>query len=291
MKQKLLFIILAVLFAGQAFGQRGFEEPTVPGETLVKGGQSSYDLLFIGNSHSSANGLPGLVTTLIKAGNAQATAASGVAQGYKFLDDRLNDGETLQSLESRQWSHVFLQAQKYSSTGLYYYSTDAAEEWIRRVKSKDARPILFPEWPRRGNTEEGQRIHDLHLSISSREAACVAPVGLAWEASIASSPEIELHAPDGNHSNLNGALLTAYVFYQLLTEQPATGLPYVSSINVNAGTQQKLKTVANDVVLAESSTCGGTTVSDATVPGIPALNIWGILVLVLSLGLFSQQRV
>ncbi len=76
---------------------------------------------------------------------------------------------------------------------IYLYPTDAAEEWIRRVKAQTARPILFPEWPRLGNYEEGQRIHNLHLSISSRESACVAPIGLAWEESLAFDPGLQLH--------------------------------------------------------------------------------------------------
>ena len=207
-----------------------------------------FQLLFIGNSHSSANNLPGLVKELILAGDANLAVHTALAPGGNFLAERLDDGVTLDKLTSRSWTHVFLQAQKYSSSGQYFYPTDAAEEWIRRIKAQDGLPIMFPEWPRRDNTEEGQRIHDKHLGIAAREPACVAPVGLAWEESLARYPNLKLHAADGNHSNLTGALLTAYVFYEVVTTKSAAELPYVNSISVSDNIQMQLRRVASDVI-------------------------------------------
>jgi len=207
-----------------------------------------YELLFIGNSHSSKNGLPDLVATLIKTGQTGKVVNAALAPGWGFLDDRLKGNDTQEMLVSRAWTHVILQAQKYSSTGQYWYSTDAAEEWIRRVKTQNAIPIMFPEWRRRGNTEEGLRIHNLHLYIAAKEPACVAPIGLAWEESIQRYPFLILHHADGNHSNLKGALLSAYVFYEVITKQSAMDLPYVESIDVSAEIQQQLRDVASFVM-------------------------------------------
>ena len=243
--------------------------------------QDTYHLLFIGNSHSSANGLPGLVTTMIEAGLPGSPASAELAPGFGFLSERLDDGVTQQSLESRAWTHVVLQAQKYSTSGLYFYPTDAAEEWIRRVRARNAEPILFPEWPRKGNAEEGPRIHELHLSISAREPACVAPVGLAWEESIRTYPSLDLHAPDGNHSNINGAMLTAFVFYQLMTGQSASELPNIQGVPVSEEIQQKLADVASAVVDDNRSACLG--MASYSDPRIPALGYWSLFLLALSL--------
>jgi len=256
-----------------------------------------YQLLFIGNSHSAFNSLPELVATLIETGLPGKTATSGLAPGFNFLDERLNDGVTLKLLQSRQWTHVILQAQKYSSSGKYFYSTSAAEQWIRRVRTQGARPILFPEWPRRGNKLEGIRVHNLHLSISSREPACVAPIGLAWDESLATYPSIGLHAPDGNHSNLAGALLTAYVIYEVTTGLPASQLPYIPSINISAQTQQVLREVSSEVMDKNQAGCaditfvsgaGGSAVDDAPAdPRIPTLSHWGALIMVVSIMLLA----
>lgn len=264
---------LALLFCMPVHAQDDPEEPFP-----IPSAGSSFELLFLGNSHSAANGLPSLVELMIEQGTTGANAAWQLAPGYRFLEERLTDNVSLPLLTSRHWTHVILQAQKYSSSGLYDYPTTAAEEFIRRAKTQGAVPIMFPEWPRRGNTEEGRRVHELHLEIASRESACVAPVGLAWEASIASRPALDLHAPDGNHSNLAGAVLTAYVLYEVLTGQAAQNLPLIPALGVTAEIQQHLKTIASSTVTSDAQGCQPVQVS--SIPGIPALGPLGLMLLV-----------
>jgi NAD(P)-dependent dehydrogenase (short-subunit alcohol dehydrogenase family) len=208
-------------------------------------GQDDFRVLLIGNSHSSGNDLPDLVARLIQQEFPQAEVVVDRAARWAFLDERLDDNVTQKKLDSQPWTHVVLQAQKYSSSGLYDYPTDAAEEWIRRVRGRGAVPVLFPEWAREGNTEEGPRIYGLHMNIAAREPACVAPVGFAWQAVIDAHPDLKLHGADGNHSNRNGALLTAYVLYQTITGEPAVDLPDITKLKVDADIQQILRTAAS----------------------------------------------
>ena len=67
---------------------------------------------------------------------------------------------------------------------------------------------------------------------------------------IAIDPTIPLHAVDGNHSNLNGALLTAFVFYQVISKQSARDLDYVPEIAVSENLQTRFRDVAADIVEA-----------------------------------------
>jgi len=211
-----------------------------------------YEILLIGNSHSSRNDLPGLLAILVETGLPSKTVHAQTAPGWGFLDDHLQNKKTQRLLKNRSWTHVVLQAQKYSSSGRYFYPTTAAEELIRRVKLQDATPVMFPEWPRRGNTEEGQRVHELHLQIAAREPACVAPVGLAWQWFLEKNPSSKLHAPDGNHSNRQGALLAAYVLYEVITGEPAVALPNIPSLKVSAEMQDILRSGASETVKAHS---------------------------------------
>jgi len=207
---------------------------------------TDYQILLIGNSHSSGSKLPELLATLIEAGAPDSTARARATQRWKFLADRLDDNVTQKLLDSEPWTHVILQAQKYSSSGKYFYPTDAAEEWIRRIRERDATPILFPEWARRDNTEEWLRIHKLHLSIASREPACVAPIGVAWALIVQSNPSVRLHASDGNHSNSNGALLTAYVLYQAVTGEAADGISDLDSLRASPELQKTFRDAATE---------------------------------------------
>lgn len=126
-------------------------------------------LLFMGNSHTSFNNLPGMVAQIVRAARPGRTVHYEEAPGWMFLAERAVDPASLELLE-RPWSHVVLQAQKYSTSGLFEYSIDRAEALVRRARAARAVPVLFPEWPRRG-VPETQRIYDLHVSIARRPPA------------------------------------------------------------------------------------------------------------------------
>lgn len=208
--------------------------------------EPDYRVLMIGNSHSALAGLPKALGQLLEADGASATVKT--VAGWNFLAEQLEDKRTQHTLESKPWTHVILQAQKYSSSGEYSYPTDAAEEWIRRTRSIGAQPILFPEWARKGNTEEGSRIFMLHKGIAAREPACVAPIGLAWEILLDNYPDIRLHDDDGNHANPNGGLLTAYVLYASITGKPIEALPDTKVRGVSDDTNKLLKAAARHAV-------------------------------------------
>ncbi|WP_240223247.1 hypothetical protein [Rheinheimera hassiensis] len=161
------------------------------------------------------------------------------------MDERLQHQASTTLLSDGNWSHVILQAQKYSTTGRYFYPTDAAEEWIRRINAKNARAIMFPEWPRRGNKEEGQRIHQLHQNIAKAEPACVAPIGLAWEQALQHNPRLKLHSSDGNHAAFEGAFLTALVLYGTISTQDPAELDEIRGIKLNRDTQAELRQAAS----------------------------------------------
>ncbi|MBT8064550.1 MAG: hypothetical protein HKP03_02505 [Xanthomonadales bacterium] len=207
---------------------------------------SEFQVLLIGNSHSSRHGLPELLAETIRAGLPGASVHAEAAPRWKFLDERIDDEVTARALESRNWTHVILQAQKYSTSGRYAHPTDATEAWIRRVRVRRAAPILFPEWGRRGENGEGLRVHRLHMGIAEREPACIAPVGLAWEIVSRRNPSIRLHEYDGNHSNPAGALLTALVLYQTVTGRSAERLPPIESVRVKAAIQETLRRAAGE---------------------------------------------
>ena len=215
--------------------------------TPVAADDAEYSVLLIGNSHSSRGGLPDMLQQLLESGG-NVPANVKVATGWNYLAERLDDNRTEKILDSQHWSHVVLQAQKYSTSGKYTYPTDAAEEWIRRSRSTGAEPIMFPEWARRGNTEEGTRIHRLHQNIAAREPACVAPVGIAWEVMLDSYPEVRLHANDGNHANRKGALLTAYVLYATITGQSVRELPEIGFRGISVEVQTQLRSAADKAI-------------------------------------------
>lgn len=206
-------------------------------------------VLMMGNSHTSVNRLPDTLATMLRAGNPDKTVAVAVAPGSMFLDERLAHGPSVALLRGQHWSHVVLQAQKYSTSGSRSYSTAEAEQLIRMARASGAVPVMFPEWARLG-IGETETIFDLHVSIAFAEPACVAPVGQAWDRALARHPTLTLHASDGNHSAPAGAFLAALVLYSTLTGSSPAALPTLTVLGVDEATQAQLKSVAAETVAA-----------------------------------------
>jgi hypothetical protein len=228
----------------------GSQRYTTSQPLLDNSGASAYKVLLMGNSHSA--GLYSVLAELLALGQPGKQIDVQLSSSSGFLVDRVNDGYSEQDLEREPWTHVILQAQKYSTTGSLSYPTVAAEYWIRGAKEQGATPIMFPEHPRQGNIWEGQTLWDLHTGIAARENTCVAPVGLVWDEVMFRDPSLVLHHPDGNHASGTGVLLTALVFYPIITGQPVESLPELSAFGIDAAAEQVMKESASALLFAYS---------------------------------------
>ena len=202
-----------------------------------------YEVLMFGNSHTS--GLDILIEILIRTGSPEAKINVVNANGG-FLDNISQVRKDM--LTNNPWSHIILQGQKYSQSGSSIYPTTSAEMWIDMAKKHEITPVLFPEHPQKGNLEEGTRVHRIHKGIAAIQKSCVAPVGLTWDKVILIEPQLVLHSPDGNHATYLGNLLTAYVFYEVITGKTADLLPFIEKIKVEEETQHFLKQLASETI-------------------------------------------
>lgn len=209
--------------------------------------KQNYEILFFGNSHIA--NIPNILTKIVEQALPDKTIETKRAPNSHYLAERLNDGQSSELLQSGSWSHVILQAQKYSQSGAVDYPTTAAQTWIRMAKSLGTMPILFPEHPQKGKALEGERIHQIHLGIAIKESSCVAPVGLAWDKVILLDPSIKLHDSDGNHATNTGQVLTAFVMFEMITGHAADLLPYIEHIEVEQTTQSLFAQVASEIIL------------------------------------------
>jgi hypothetical protein len=223
----------------------GGDAASVPGP--VSPAKADIALLFYGNSHTRTNDIPGLVASLVRAVRPGRSVEAVTAPGNQFLDERLSDAPSRDVLASLRWSAVVFQAQKYSASGQFSYSTAEAAQWVRLARDDGAVPVLFPEWPRLG-VDETQRIFELYVSIAAQAPACVAPVPQAWDIALSRQPLLPLHAPDGNHAQPAGALLAALVIASTITgDSPAT-MPTLATLAVDAAAQAELRAAAAQAV-------------------------------------------
>jgi hypothetical protein len=247
MKTGLRLLVIAALFLASCSGSGSDDSNPNSAPSLPPATNADITLLFMGNSHTSFNNVPGMVAAMVRAARPGKSVAEVLAPGSMFLDERLNDAASVNLLRSQNWSFVILQAQKYSSSGQFEYSTAEAEELIRMARQSQAVPVMFPEWPRR-SVDETQRIYDLHVSIAQRETACVAPIGQAWDLSFARNTSLALHAADGNHSNAAGAFFAALILFATITGTSPLELPALPQFPVDVSTQALLRATAAETV-------------------------------------------
>ena len=255
---KKLFMLVAIAAVAACGGGSGigsgddpdpgvFDRYSVSVPLVDNSSASSYKVLLMGNSHAS--GLAPVLAELLALGQSGKPVDVQMSAGRGFLVELVNDGVSEQILESEQWTHVILQGQRYSTSGVNTYPTDAAEYWVRGSKLQGATPILFPEHPQDGNNREARALWNLHSAIAGRENACVAPVGLAWQYVAFELPSLVLHLEDGNHASATGLLLTAMVFYEIITGQKAVSLPELSTFGIDANTGQIMKAAVSTILI------------------------------------------
>ncbi|MBB5204720.1 hypothetical protein HNQ51_002034 [Inhella inkyongensis] len=241
-----LFLALSLGLASCGGGASSAESGGSGGNDQQTPPSFDYSVLMMGNSHTSVANLPLHLTQLLRAGLPGMTVTVAVAPDWMFLDEHLNNPRTMALLNGRSWRAVVLQAQKYSSSGQFSYSTQEAEQLVKTVRSQGALPVLFPEWPRLG-IDETERIYALHVGIAQAQPACVTPVGQAWDLALQRSPSLRLHSADGNHANEQGAFLTALTLYASITGQSPRGLPNINT-GLSAELQTQLRTAAADTL-------------------------------------------
>ncbi len=244
MHRLLAVLLLALASCGGGGDGNPAPQPSIPPTIIV----AEISLLFMGNSHTSVNHLPAMVTTMVRAARPGKSVMSAEAPDWMFLEERAIHAPSLALLRERNWTYVVLQAQKYSSSGQFEYPTTGAEALIRMSRVQKSLPILFPEWPRLG-IDETQRIFALHASIARKEPACVAPIPQAWDLALARYPTLVLHNADGNHSAPAGAYLAALIIANTMTGYAPDLLPYLPGFDVDEETQRKLRGVAAETVL------------------------------------------
>jgi hypothetical protein len=223
--------------------------------------------LFIGNSYTQQNNLPGLFAQLSQAGG-HRVVVEAVTKGGWSLKSHAESEATQAQIRDRPWNGVILQGQSINPavpTWLREVSLPGAQRLNTTIRSFGGQPFLFLTWGRRdGLPEHGfanftamqTALHQGYASISSAIKAPIIPVGLAWQRALSQYPHLQLWASDGSHPSLQGSYLSACVFYAALYQANPIGLRYPANLEgaMAAGRSltiaTQLQTLAQETVTA-----------------------------------------
>ncbi len=186
-------------------------------------------LLFIGNSYTYVNNLPGLLMEL-SAHEAKPVDVEMVVEGGMTLYNHWTNGQALAAIQRGGWDYVVLQEQSTLGSGSDQIGNPAFfQEQVRRfnaeIEKTGAKTLLYLTWARQNAPQNQSLLTKAYMDIANELHIQVAPVGIAWQQALKTRPNLILHQDDGSHPNPAGSYLAACVFYATIYQKSPEGLP------------------------------------------------------------------
>lgn len=181
-------------------------------------------ILFVGNSFTARNDVPGLLAVLAEACG-ERVEHDLISAGGASLRAHWNRGEALAAINRARRDYVVLQEQ----STLPVKNPRRMHENIRLfagpIAESGARTALYATWARRNAPEAQDAITSAYASIAGEIGATLVPVGTAWQAFAAAHGSPALYDRDLSHPSPAGSYLAACVFFAVLFERSPAGLP------------------------------------------------------------------
>ena len=195
-------------------------------------------VLFIGNSYTYVNDLPGRLVALAAASGLASIVVDSVVRGGARLEAHLSATGAVEKIRGGGFTHVVLQGQSEEPLFDPRAFESAAATLAAEANKASAKVIFYETWARRAGDADYQkpwsggtpaamqaRLTAEYARVAAAAGAIVAPAGRAWERSLSESPSRDLFQPDGSHPSVLGTHLVASVFFGLLTALSPTKLP------------------------------------------------------------------
>lgn len=184
-----------------------------------------YRVLFIGNSLTYTNDLPGTLAGMAASAGDTLQVETVAAPNLALIDHVTGQTNAVDVIKSGPWDYVVLQ-QGPTSQALYRDTLILATKWlqpyIRGAGARSAQLMVWPSATKRATFDEVRRSSQL---AAQAVGGLFLPAGEAWRAAWAAGPRIALYGRDGFHPSELGTYLTALVIYEGLTGHDARSLP------------------------------------------------------------------
>jgi hypothetical protein len=221
-------------------------------EPLPPGG---HQVLFIGNSLTYTNDLPGTIAALANSVGDTIRVRSVALPNYALIDHVDGGSNAVDVIRSQKWSMVVLQ-QGPSTLPLNRDTLVlATQKFDPFIKAAGARSGTFMTWPASDRPGDFPRVLGSSQLAAHTVGGVLLPVGQAWLSAWAKDAQLPLYGPDGYHPGELGTYLAALVIYEGITGHDARLLPGRAvvggrDLNVPEITVRMLQTVAHETVVA-----------------------------------------
>ncbi len=182
------------------------------------------NILFIGNSLTYTNDLPGVLEAMIGAADAGRIRVESLTVANAGLEDHFNRKRTLAMIERGKWDYVVLQQGPSATEG-----RPSRLEYTRRFDEKitavGGRTALYMVWPASQRDFDFDGVCESYRVAAEQVEGMLFPVGEAWRAAWRRNENLALYGPDGFHPSPAATYLAAAVMFEQVTGHSPVGLP------------------------------------------------------------------
>ena len=204
--------------------------------------------LFIGNSYTSVNNLPDLVSQMYSAAGETLEYSMSAPGGCTFQQ---HCSVSLPYVQQGDWDYVVLQEQSqlpsFPESQFMQESYPYAQSLCSLIRqyNPDVHIAFYMTWGRRdGDSQNGQYYPPLntyegmdsllrarYLMMASDNNTMLSPVGAVWHYIRDNYPELELYQSDGSHPSYFGSYVAACCFYTTFTGRNPLDISWNGSLD------------------------------------------------------------
>jgi hypothetical protein len=184
---------------------------------------AAINILFIGNSFTQRNDLPGMVSAMA-AQQGVRVQNSLISAGGASLRNHWNAGQAAKEIANGGYDYVVLQEQSTLPLKNARRMAENVRLFAEVIKQAEAKTVLYMTWARQNAPASQQAITDAYNSIGKEVGAVVIPVGVVWQKFLARLDRPLLYDRDQSHPSLAGSYLAACVFLAALLKINPVGI-------------------------------------------------------------------
>src|SRR5688572_7271808 len=189
--------------------------------------KTSLHVLFVGNSFTARNDVPGLIAGLAAA-RGHHLEHRLISAGGASLRMHWNKGIALANIQRERFDYIVLQEQStlpIKGPKRFHESVRLFDNAIK-AEGSGAKTALYLTWARLNAPAPAtqQLITDAYMTIGCEIGAVVVPVGVAWQRFLRAHDRPLLHDKDQSHPTLAGSYLGACVFFAVLFGETPVGI-------------------------------------------------------------------
>jgi hypothetical protein len=232
-------------------------------------------VLFIGNSLTYVNNLPGILEALADSAHEPLLETRTVAKPDYSLADHWVDGDARAAIINGGWNVVVLQQGPSSLEDSRALLLTYAKNFAVPIHGIGARAALYQVWPTSDRQEDFLRANESYRIAAAAVAGMLFPVGEAWLGAQQLDASVPLYAFDGLHPSAEGSYLAALVMYATLYGKSPIGLPATlrlrsgGTVSVAADAARTLQTAADQATAAARPQRSVPTVGALQKPTLP----------------------